>query len=258
MAMLLGFVIAIAISLTGVGAGSMTTPLLILLLRVPPAVAVGTALTFGAIVKMISVPAYIVRRQVNMRVLGFMLAGGIPGVLAGSVTLSSLKGGAYESWLYATLGILIASTASFSLYRTLKPRKERVERDRSRILPLFALPIGAEVGFSSAGSGALGSLLLLGLTKLSPAEVVGTDLCFGLALAAVGSVFHLSAGNYDADLLLKLVAGGVLGAFTGSILAGKIATVPMRLAILVMLVILGTQLALHGQSISPHLQAILR
>jgi uncharacterized membrane protein YfcA len=236
----------------------MTTPLLILLLRVPPAIAVGTALTFGAIVKIGSVPAYVVRRQVNLRVLGFLLAGGVPGVLGGSVALSSLKGGSYERWLYAVLGILIAATASFSLYRTIKPRKQRVERDRSKILPLFALPIGAEVGFSSAGSGALGSLLLLGLTKLQPAEVVGTDLCFGLILAAVGSAFHLGAGNYDGDLLLKLVAGGVLGAFTGSILAGKIAAVPMRLAILVMLVILGTQLALHGQAISPHLQAILR
>ncbi len=254
----LGFVIALAISLTGVGAGSMTTPLLILFLRVPPAVAVGTALTYGAIVKIISVPAYVYRRQINFRVLGLMLAGGIPGVLGGSVVLSSLKGGAYESWLYATLGILIASTASFTLYRTLKPRRNRVERDRSSVLPLLALPIGAEVGFSSAGSGALGSLLLLGLTKLSAAEVVGTDLCFGLILAAVGSAFHLGAGNYDAALLLQLAIGGILGALTGSILAGRIAPLPMRLAVLVMLVILGTQLALHGQSIAPHLQAVLR
>jgi uncharacterized membrane protein YfcA len=254
----LGFVIAVAISLTGVGAGSMTTPLLILLLRVPPAVAVGTALTFGAIVKIVSVPAYVVRRQINLRVLALMLAGGIPGVLGGSVLLSSLKGEGYERWLYATLGILIAATASFSLYRTVKPRRNRTGKNRPYVLPLLAAPIGAEVGFSSAGSGALGSLLLLGLTKLSPAEVVGTDLSFGLILAAVGSAFHLGAGNYDASLLFKLVAGGVLGALTGSILAGRIAALPMRLAILVMLVILGTQLALHGQAITPHLQAVLR
>ncbi len=258
MPIVLGFVLALAISVTGVGAGSMTTPLLILFLRVPPVIAVGTALTFGAIVKIISVPAYVVRRQVNMRVLVLLLAGGIPGVLGGSVLMSSLKGGAYESWLYATLGILITSTASFSLYRTLKPGKNRGKRDRSPVLPWLALPIGAEVGFSSAGSGALGSLLLLGLTKLSPAEVVGTDLCFGLILAAVGSAFHLGAGNYDGGLLVQLAIGGVLGALSGSILAGRIAPLPMRLAILVMLVILGTQLALHGQAIRPHLQAVLR
>ncbi|HLH02601.1 MAG TPA: sulfite exporter TauE/SafE family protein [Bryobacteraceae bacterium] len=259
MDILLGFVIALAIALTGVGAGSMTTPLLILFLRVPPTIAVGTALTFGAIVKIISVPAYLWRRQVNPRVLGFMLLGGIPGVLGGSFLLSSLKGSGYEGWLYAILGTLIALTASFHLYRTLRPRRGSGQHDRSPLLPWLTLPIGAEVGFSSAGAGALGSIVLFGMTKLSAAEVVGTDLCFGLLVSAVGSAFHVSTGNYDSWLLVKLAAGGILGAITGSMLAGRIAPLPMRLAVLLMLVILGTQLAFHGQSaVLPHLQAVLR
>jgi len=256
---LLGFVIAVAISLTGVGAGSMTTPLLILLLGVSPTTAVGTALTFGTIVKVISVPAYVVRRQVSFRTLVVLLAGGVPGVLGGSLLVSSLKGGAYDSWLYAILGILIVLTASFHLYRTLRPIEGASRRDRPSLLAGLALPIGAEVGFSSAGAGALGSLLLLGLTRLTAAEVVGTDLCFGLVVSAVGSAVHLGAGNFDGALLLKLAVGGILGAVTGSRLAGKIAPVPMRLTVLIMLVILGTQLALHGQAIAaPHLQAVLR
>ncbi len=259
MEVLLGFVIAVAISLTGVGAGSMTTPLLILLLGVSPTTAVGTALTFGTIVKVISVPAYVVRRQVNFRILAVLLAGGVPGVLGGSLLVSSLKGGAYDSWLYGILGILIALTASFHLYRILKPIEKPNRRDRPSLLAGLALPIGAEVGFSSAGAGALGSLLLLGFTKLTAAEVVGTDLCFGLVVSALGSAIHLGAGNFNGALLLKLAVGGVLGAVTGSLLAGKIAPVPMRLVVLIMLVILGTQLALHGQAISaPHLQAVLR
>jgi uncharacterized protein len=259
MEVVLGFTIALAISLTGVGAGSMTTPLLILLLGVSPATAVGTALSFGAVIKAISLPAYVVRRQIKMRTLGLMVAGGVPGVLIGSILLRSLKGGAYEAWLYAVLGLLITSTAIFHLYRTLKPPKVRAERDRSSLLPWFTLPIGAEVGFSSAGAGALGSLLLFGFTPASAAEVVGTDLCFGLILSAIGSAFHLGTGSYDGALLLKLIAGGVIGALTGSLLAKHIAPVPMRLAVLVMLVILGTQLALHGQAAAaPHLQAVLR
>jgi uncharacterized protein len=254
----LGFVIALAISLTGVGAGSMTTPLLILFLGVSPAAAVGTALTFGAVVKIVSVPAYLWRKQVNGKVLGFMLLGGAPGVFGGSFLLGSLKGGNYEGYLYAILGILIASTAGFHLYRTLKPGRRQGERDRSRLLPWLALPIGAEVGFSSAGAGALGSLLLFGLTRLSAAEVVGTDLCFGLIVSVIGSSIHLGAGNYDGALLLKLILGGILGAIAGSLLSGRVAPLPMRLTVLVMLVILGTQLALHGQIPAPHLQAILR
>ncbi len=251
MELILGFVIALAISLTGVGAGSMTTPLLILLLGVSPATAVGTALTFGAIVKIISAPAYITRKQVNYRVLRFMLLGGVPGVIAGAILLGSLKSSPYARLLYLALGILIAGTALFHLYRTLRPRKEERKKDRSKFLPWFALPIGAEVGFSSAGAGALGSLLLFGFTKLPAAEVVGTDLCFGLIVASIGSAIQLNAGNYDGFLLLKLVMGGVLGAFTGSMLAGKIASLPLRVAVLAMLVVLGSQLAMHGQSNHP-------
>jgi len=236
----------------------MTTPLLILFLGVSPATAVGTALTYAVVVKVISVPAYVLRKQVNSRVLWRLVLGGAPGVLIGAALLSSLKNSSYEGVLYALLGTLIVTTALFHLYRTLRPRRPQPERDRSHLLPWLALPIGAEVGFSSAGAGALGSILLFGLTKLSAAEVVGTDLCFGLVVSIIGSGIHLSSGNYDGALLIKLIAGGVLGAITGSLLAGRIAPVPMRLAVLVMLVVLGAQLALHGQSATPHLQAVLR
>ena len=79
MTYLLGFVIAIAIGLTGVGAGTLTTPLLILAVGLPARVAVGTSLIFGAVVKIITSPVYMARRQVDWRTLGIMLAGGVPG-----------------------------------------------------------------------------------------------------------------------------------------------------------------------------------
>jgi len=245
----LGFVIALAISLTGVGAGSMTTPLLILLLRVNAATAVGTALAFGAIVKIASAPVYVIRRQISGRVLAFLLVGGLPGVLAGSLLLDRFKHSAYESVLYAALGSLIAATAAFHLYRSFRPKPKSANRDRARWLPWFALPIGTEVGFSSAGAGALGSLLLLGFTDLTASEVVGTDLCFGLVLSLAGSLIQVSSGNYDGGLLFKLVAGGLCGVATGTFLSGRIAQRPLRICLLVMLTILGCQLALHGASI---------
>jgi uncharacterized protein len=243
---LLGFAIALAISLTGVGAGSMTTPLLILLLGVSPATAVGTALAFGAIVKVASVPFYAVRRQVNLSILWLLLAGGVPGVIAGGLLLNGVKHSASNGVLYIALGTLIVATALFHLYRVFRPKPQPSTADHSRLLPWFALPIGAEVGFSSAGAGALGSLLLLGLTPLTAAEVVGTDLCFGLGLSAVGSFIQIGAGNYDASLLWKLVVGGLIGALTGSLLAGRIAQRPLRVGLLVALVILGCRLALYG------------
>ena len=82
---LIGFIIAVFIALTGVGAGTITTPLLILFLHVPTAVAVSTGLMFSAAVKLALVPSQVARRQVSWRVLGLMLAGGLPGVLAGAL-----------------------------------------------------------------------------------------------------------------------------------------------------------------------------
>jgi uncharacterized protein len=258
MEILLGFIIALAIALTGVGAGSMTTPLLILLLRVSPATAVGTALTFGWIVKIATLPVYAVRRQINFRVLALLLAGGLPGVICGGFLLNRLKDGPYQGILYATLGCLIVATALFHLYRQFKPNPRPSTHNRSRLLPWFALPIGAEVGFSSAGAGALGSLLLLSLTPLTTAEVVGTDLSFGLGVSFVGSMIQVSTGNYDGALLLKLVIGGLCGAFVGSFLSGRIPQRPLRFALLTMLVILGCQLALHSNAATvPQVRAML-
>ncbi len=257
MEVLLGFAIALAISLTGVGAGSLTTPLLILLFGVSPAVGVGTALTFGAIVKIASLPVYVVRRQINWRILQLLFFGGIPGVLVGGLLLNRIKRGPYERYLYIALGVLIIATALFNLFRIFRPKPQPSNHNRSRLLPWFALPIGAEVGFSSAGAGALGSLLLLSLTPLSASEVVGTDLCFGLGLAFAGSLIQLGAGNYDPALLVKLVVGGLCGAFAGSFLSGRIGQRPLRIAVLVMLVVLGCELALQARVGGPENRAVL-
>ena len=246
MEILLGFAIALMISLTGVGAGSMTTPLLILLLGVTPATAVGTALTFGAIVKIASVPVYALRRQVHFRILRLLLSGGIPGVLLGALVMDWLKQGGYSRILYLVLGSLIVSVSLFHLYRMFRPRGESAGRERPNLLWGLAFPIGAEVGFSSAGAGALGSLLLLSFTRLTAAEVVGTDLCFGLGLSAVGSLIQVGQGNFDGALLGKLVIGGLCGAFTGTLLAGRIAQRPLRFGLLLVLVVLGFQLATHN------------
>jgi uncharacterized protein len=246
--LLVGFAIALAISLTGVGAGSMTTPVLVLLLGVSPSTAVGTALAFGAIVKLVSAPVYLARRHVNLRILSLLFLGGLPGVITGGLLLNRFKNGAYDGLLYASLGSLIVFTAAFHLYRLFRPKQRQLAADRSKFLPWFALPIGMEVGFSSAGAGALGSLLLLSLTPLEAVQVIGTDLCFGLGLSFVGSLTRVGAGNYDASLLLKLVIGGVLGAICGSLLSGRIAQRPLRVGLLLVLIFLGFQLATHRTS----------
>ena len=109
----LGFVIAIAIGLTGVGAGTLTTPLLILTVGLPARIAVGTALIFGAVVKIITSPVYMARRQVDWRTLGIMLAGGVPGVLIGVFLLRGVDG----KVITGVIGITIVIVAIFNLFR---------------------------------------------------------------------------------------------------------------------------------------------
>lgn len=238
MTYLLGFVIAVAIGLTGVGAGTLTTPLLILAVGLPARIAVGTALIFGAVVKIITSPVYMARRQVDWRTLRIMLAGGVPGVLIGVSVLRGVNG----KIITGVIGLTIVAVAIFNLFR---PTTEN-RRDRTKWLTLIALPIGTEVGFSSAGAGALGALSLLSMTKLSAAAVVGTDLVFGLVLSLIGGGVNAAMGNLDGAVLLQLLAGGVPGAILGAYLAGKVPSKPMRMGLSGAMALLGANLFYKG------------
>ena len=248
MEIVLGFLIAVAIGITGVGAGIITAPVLILFFHMPPIRAVGTALAFGVAVKLLVVPVQLYRKQVNFRVLGYMLAGGLPGVVIGSAILTKLNTPGRQGILFAALGSTIVLMAALNLYRLwLRPTDQPV-RDGLRWLPVITLPIGAEVGFSSAGAGALGSLVLLAITPLTAAQVVGTDLLFGLCVSLVGSGFQLSAGNYDSLILTRLIIGGLFGAFAGTYLASVAPQRAFRVALSLWLISLGIQLCWNGIS----------
>lgn len=245
---LLGFVIAVLVGLTGVGGGSVTVPVLILALNIPAAQAVGTALVFVTVTKMIAAPVYVFRRQVDTRALKLLLLGGIPGVLAGSLILSSTRSRAMEPYVLAAVGGVIAMMAALSLCRYLWKNQRRKPSNREHRLPWAALPIGIETGFSSAGAGALGSLALMCLTPLETAKIVGTDLLFGLAVSAIGGGLHAVSGNIDRVLLLKLCAGAIPGAAFGALLGDWIPSRPLRAALTLFLALLGGQLFWKGLS----------
>jgi len=144
------------------------------------------------------------------------------------------------------VGATIVLMAIFNGLRTVLRKADTPGRDRSRWLPPIAAAIGAEVGFSSAGAGALGSAALLSLTTLAPAQVVGTDMLFGLALALIGGGFHVSAGHYDSGILTKLLIGGVAGAIVGANLVAVLPPKPLRIGLAICLSCLGVQLLLKG------------
>jgi uncharacterized membrane protein YfcA len=205
---------------------------------------------FSTAIKLILVPAQIVRRNVAWRTLGFMVLGGAPGVLIGSLFLKHLVTTSSQNLLNALLGAVLVSTASWQiLYSFRKMKQNPNARDRSSLLPWLMLPVGAEVGFSSAGAGALGSAALLSLTPLTPAQVVGTDIAFGFVVSMIGSGAHLLSGTPNAQLLTHLIVGGVFGAISGAMLTNSIPRRPLRFALWVWLLILGGQFLVNSYQV---------
>jgi uncharacterized protein len=252
MDLLLGFVIAVLIAVTGVGAGTITAPLLILLLHVPVAVAVGTALAYSAAIKLLVVPVQMWRRQVVWRTLGQMLLTGLPGVVLGTVLFRyTLRLENDKFWLYLALGSMIAFSSAWHIYRHFRPAVLIEDRPpRTGWLATAMLPIGTEVGFSSSGAGALGTIALLTFTRLGAAQVVGTDLAFGLCLSLVGGGLHLAAGGLDAGLLTRLIVGGLIGAVAGTTLAPRIPARTMRLALSVWLFSIGIEMCWQAATLA--------
>lgn len=250
---LLGFFIALSIALTGVGAGTLTVPLLMLFLGVPAPLAVALGLTFAAAVKLLLAPAQMARRTVSWTTLRGMLLGGLPGVLLGSLLLNHLVGGNFRALLHAALGLVLIATAIIQILFHFRPAQPRsTPRSRSILLGGLMLPVGTEVGFSSAGAGALGSAALLTFTNLAPAQVVGTDIVFGAILSLVGALAHGLPQTLHSPLLLPMLLGGVPGALAGLLLVARIPRRPLRLALWLVLLLLGGQLLQSGLAAHIH------
>src|SRR5215831_2117267 len=201
----IGFVIAFVVGLTGVGGGSFTTPMLVLVCGITGAEAVGTALVFSTVIKLVAAPFFLAAKKVHFRYLGLMLLGAVPGLLAGTYLLATMRTRSNPVVL-VLIGATLVVMAVFTLInRRPLPALQRVT---GKWLPWITLPIGLETGFSSAGAGALGTLLLFHCSDMPAAQVVGTDIVFGIVLAAIGSVFHFGMGSISAPLLQGLLLGG--------------------------------------------------
>ncbi|MDH4200292.1 MAG: sulfite exporter TauE/SafE family protein [Spirochaetia bacterium] len=248
MEIVIGFFISFAIAVTGVGAGTITAPVMILFLSVEPSVAIGTALVFSVLVKIPVGISYYFKKLVDIRVLLQMTTGGIPGVIAGSLLLGDLtKNSSLKSLVLVIVGSIILFSALINIIFMVKKLDITKHHHRLKFfLPMFTFFIGLEVGFSSAGAGAMGTLLLMYTTRLEPRQILGTDIMFGLILSAVGGGFHLSLGNVDYSLLARLAMGAALGVPAGIYGSTKISPKPFKAILLIWLVFIGSQLLLRG------------
>ncbi len=241
---LVGFLIAVAVGLTGIGGGSFTVPALVLLAGLTAGEAVGTAFLFAGVLRLIAAPFYLVKKQIHSRYLWLLLKGAVPGLLLGTWVLRTLNRDAGNPVVILVLGVLLAASSSVTFIQRVQNRA--FAGKNHRWLPWLALPIGVESGFSSAGAGALGTVLLLNYSEMTPTQVVGTDLLFGLVLAAIGGAFHWTFGLVSMPILFQLLLGGVPGVVLGCLLARKVPANKLKTAVAVLAIVAGLQLVWTG------------
>jgi uncharacterized protein len=244
MHLLIGFLIALAVGLTGIGGGSFTVPALVLIAGLSAETAVGTAFVFAGVLRLIAAPFYLAGRHIHWRYLWLLSLGAVPGLLIGTYILRVLSSNGNSPVVVILLGLVL--TASSSITFIPRAQNRNFAKKNSRWLPWLALPIGVEAGFSSAGAGALGTVLLLNYSEMTPPEVVGTDILFGLVLAVLGSAFHWKFGSISQQLLVQLLEGGIPGVIIGCVCARWLPARKLKLVIALIAIFAGLQLVWSG------------
>jgi uncharacterized membrane protein YfcA len=242
--LLLGFLIAVSVGLTGIGGGSFTVPALLLIAGLPPAEAVGTTFVYAGVLRLVAAPFYLATRQVHSHYFRLLLMGAVPGLVIGVLALRALAQQNNNALIVLVVGVLLTLSSSVSFV----PRAQMpgFARKNAHWLPWLAFPIGVESGFSSAGAGALGTVLLLNYSEMSPAQVVGTDVVFGLVLAAIGTAIHWTLGSISAPVLTQLLLGGVPGVVLGCALSRKIPARKLKTVVAAVAICAGLQLVWSG------------
>lgn len=227
---LIGLIAGLLIGLTGVGVGTVMTALLVVLTPISTVTAVGTSLAVGVVTKLVGVVEHQKFQRVNYRLAAILLAGSVPGTLVGAFLLRALKAripaGELDTFLNHILAITMVATALLlPLSQARKGVTLATEGTRQyspwRMLAT-GLVVGVLVSITSIGSGSVTMLLLLLLVALPTAELVGTDIFYGLLTVTAAAALHLWMGHVDGQLWLRLLLGSLPGVLLGSRLAGRI------------------------------------
>ena len=253
-----GFFVGVVVGLTGVGGGSLMTPILIFFFGVKPYMAVGTDLLFAAFTKMGGTVSFARQRIVPWRVVGWLSVGSIPAAL---MTLAALHwiGPAnpqVQSVMTYSLGLALLLTAAAMFYKTIRGKQlpaslgatdqARATQPRHWSLPvLFGALIGVLVTLTSVGAGAIGVSALLLLYPLLPLpRIVAADIAYAVPLTLVAGLGHASLGSVDWPLLAKLLVGSLPGIWLGSRLTHLTPDRVIRSLLSLLLAWAGTKLVL--------------
>jgi uncharacterized protein len=225
-----GFGVGAIVGMTGVGGGSLMTPLLLTVFKLNPAVAIGTDLWFAAITKTAGSISHHRSGHVNWRITALLLAGSIPAALA-TIALMHFTGitKGWASALTFSLGIALlitAVTVAFKqVWHTVGMKLERwiPESRKPAFTVACGLVLGVLVSLSSIGAGAIGATLIMLLyPRLEAHKVVGTDIAHAVPLTLVAGIGHATLGHVDWVLLGSLLIGSIPGIWLGAQLTRKL------------------------------------
>jgi uncharacterized protein len=232
---LFGLGVGILIGLTGIGGGSLMTPLLILVVGVQPVVAIGTDLAYGAITKTVGGWRHLRSGTVDLGVSKWMAFGSVPGALAGVTLLEHLN---FD--VTVVLGLVAGALLVVSLAVLARALFARAPRERAEV-PLTArskavavtigLVLGMVLGLTSVGSGALIGPALILLFRLTPRRVVGTDVFHAAIMLWAAGLAHWIGGNVDFALMGTILLGSVPGVWIGTALVGRVPVAFLRPAL---------------------------
>jgi uncharacterized protein len=247
-----GFVIGMLVGMTGVGGGSLMTPVLILLFGIHPAIAVGTDLLHAAVTKTAGSLVHGLSGTIDWRVVRRLAAGSIPvtAVTISALSAVDINGAAGRELVNAVLTAALFLTALALIFRdriaaryasgfgALTPRQVAV------LTIIVGGVLGALVSISSVGAGAIGvTCLVLLYPKLPTARIVGSDIAHAVPLTLAAGIGHWVLGSVDLHVFLFLILGSVPGILLGSYLAIRIPEAALRLVLAAMLLVVAAKLS---------------
>jgi len=247
----LGFLVGLVVGLTGVGGGSLMTPLLVLMFGIHPTQAVGTDLLYAAATKTVGTFVHGASRTVDWRIVRRLATGSVP---ATAVTLLALAWFGPESRgvqhaITFSLGVALLLTATAILFRGLildaltRRFGHPSEQTAANLTVVSGLVLGVLVSLSSVGAGALGVTVLIVLyPRSSLATIVGSDIAHAVPLTLLAGLGHWQMGDVDMHLLGRLLIGSIPGIVLGSLLAPWLPEKGLRPILAVVLLIVGAKL----------------
>jgi uncharacterized membrane protein YfcA len=242
-----GLGVGLLVGMTGIGGGSLMTPLLILVFGVKPVTAVGTDLAYAAVTKTVGGYKHLRQRTVDLGVSTWMAFGSVPAAIGGVYVLDALErahGEEFDELLLTVLAAALLLCGGATLARALFLRRLD-DKEREAVPPTArnkaaAAALGVFVGFilgiTSAGSGALIAVGLILAFRLAPRRVVGTDVFHAAILLWAAAIAHLVAGNVNFPLAANILIGSVPGVWLGSHWSVRVPVAALRTTLAIVLI----------------------